>query len=335
MKIYFAPLEGVTGYIYRNAFGEFYGKGQINQYFIPFISPNQTNGFTAREVRDMNPDNNCGLPVVVQIMTNRADYFSKTVEMLYEKGYDEVNLNLGCPSGTVVAKYRGAGFLAIPDQLDTFFETIFESPLIKTGAVKVSAKTRLGIENAQEFTELLQIFNRYPLKELIIHPRVQKDYYNNTPDWEKFREAVNHSSNPVCYNGDIFTLKDYQKFRKEFPDVESVMLGRGLIADPGLLSAIRAFDAGITLERQPEKEQQVLKQFHDRIYTEYLKIMSGDKNVIHKMKEIWFYQKQTFDNSEKAFKKIKKAQKMCDYEAAVNQFFSQASFAVRDNIYFG
>lgn len=334
MKIYFAPLEGITGYIYRNAYETFYGNGKIDQYFIPFLSPNQTNGFTARETGDMNPENNRGLPVVVQIMTNRADYFIKTVEMLHEKGYDEVNLNLGCPSGTVVAKYRGAGFLAVPDQLDAFLETVFESPLIKAGIVKMSVKTRLGIEAAQEFTELLQIFNRYPLKELIIHPRVQKDYYKNTPNWACFREAVNNSSNPICYNGDLFTIKNYETFRREFPAVNRVMLGRGLIADPGLLSAICAFEAGTMPQRQPQQEQQVLKQFHDRIYTDYLKMMSGDKNVIHKMKEIWFYQKQTFDNGEKAFKKIKKAQKMCDYEAAVSEFFSQASLAVRETMNF-
>lgn len=334
MKIYFAPLEGITGYIYRNAYEAFYGKGRIDKYFIPFISPNKTNGYTAREVRDMNPDNNKGLPVAVQIMTNRADYFVKTVDMLYEKGYDEVNLNLGCPSGTVVAKHRGAGFLAIPEQLEEFFYEVFESPLISSKKVKVSVKTRLGIEEAGEFEGLLDIFNKFSFSELIIHPRVQKDYYKNTPNWESFREAVSKSSNPVCYNGDIFTLKDYEKFKKEFPTVERVMLGRGLIADPGLIAAISAFEAGESVQRHLSEEQQLLKQFHDTLYREYLNIMSGDKNVIHKMKELWFYQKQTFDNCEKPFKMIKKSQKMCDYEAGVNQLFAQGRLAEREHMSF-
>ena len=106
MKIYFAPLEGVTGHIYRNAYEEFYGKGRIDKYFVPFISPNQTNGFTAREQRDMNPDNNVNMPLAVQIMTNRADLFINAARLLYEKGYTELNLNLGCPSGTVVFKFK-------------------------------------------------------------------------------------------------------------------------------------------------------------------------------------------------------------------------------------
>lgn len=334
MKIYFAPLEGVTGYIYRNAYDKFYGKGKIDKYFIPFISPNKTNGYTAREVRDMNPDNNRGIPVAVQIMTNRADYFLKTVEMLYEKGYDEVNLNLGCPSGTVVAKHRGAGFLAVPDMLEEFFEEVFENTLISSKTVKVSVKTRLGISEAQEFERLLGIFNDYPLSEVIIHPRVQKDYYKNSPNMEAFREAVNNSRNPVCYNGNIFTFKDYENFCREFPNVERIMLGRGLIADPGLINAVYAFESAQPMQRQTQQEQQLLKQFHDTIYREYLAIMSGDKNVIHKMKELWFYQRQTFDNSEKAFKLIKKSQRMCDYEAAVSQLFLQAQFCVREHMSF-
>ena len=176
MKIYFVPLEGVTGHIYRNAYEEFYGKGRIDKYFVPFISPNQTNGFTAREQRDMNPDNNVNMPLAVQIMTNRADLFINAARLLYEKGYTELNLNLGCPSGTVVAKKRGAGFLSVPDELDEFFAQIYENELLADKKVKLSVKTRLGMEEPEEFDQLLDIYNRYPFEELILHPRVQKDY---------------------------------------------------------------------------------------------------------------------------------------------------------------
>jgi tRNA-dihydrouridine synthase len=335
MKIYFAPLEGVTGYIYRNAYEEFYGKGQIDKYFIPFISPNKTNGFTAREMQDINPDHNKGLPLAVQIMTNRSDYFISAVENLYGLGYSEVNLNLGCPSGTVVAKKRGAGFLSVPDELDAFFSEIFESPLIRDGKVKVSAKTRLGMENPSEFDRLLDIYNSYPLSELIIHPRVQKDYYKNKPDMEAFAKAVDLSKNPVCYNGDIFTLTDFCEFTKAFPQVERVMLGRGFLADPGLISGILAACRGEKIVRDAKSEQLLLQKFDNRLYTEYLKIMSGDKNAIHKMKELWTYQVQTFENAQKPFKKIRKSQKMCDYEAAVSEFYSQAELVFREHLYFG
>lgn len=333
MKIYFAPLEGVTGHIYRNAYEEFYGKGRIDKYFVPFISPNQTKGFTAREQRDMKPENNKGLSTVVQIMTNRADYFLNTAELLYEKGYKALNLNLGCPSGTVVAKKRGAGFLSVPDELDEFFENVYESSFMQSGKVTLSVKTRLGVEACEEFDRLLDIYNKYPLEELIIHPRVQKDYYKNKPNLDCFAKAVEKSVNPVCYNGDIFTLEDYKKFKARFKTVERIMIGRGFIGNPSLLEQLIADDCGEEKQRAADENKRLLK-FHDRIYHEYLKIMPGDKNAIHKMKEIWFYQKQYFDNAEKSVKKIKKSQRMSDYEAAVQEFFAQAIPTEKDKIQF-
>ena len=238
MKIYFAPLEGVTGHIYRNAYEEFYGKGRIDKYFVPFISPNQTNGFTAREQRDMNPDNNVNMPLAVQIMTNRADLFINAARLLYEKGYTELNLNLGCPSGTVVAKKRGAGFLSVPDELDEFFAQIYENELLADKKVKLSVKTRLGMEEPEEFDQLLDIYNRYPFEELILHPRVQKDYYKNKPRLEYFEKALEKSTNPVCYNGDLFTIADYRRFKERFPSADRVMIGRGFIGNPALIEQI-------------------------------------------------------------------------------------------------
>lgn len=333
MKIYFAPLEGVTGHIYRNAYEEFYGKGRIDKYFVPFISPNKTKGFTAREQRDMNPENNKDMPLVVQIMTNRADYFLNTAELLYEKGYKHFNLNLGCPSGTVVAKKRGAGFLSIPDELEEFFKQVYKNPFMQSGRVTMSVKTRLGIESPKEFDRLIEIYNCYPLEELIIHPRVQKDYYKNVPNLECFSKALEKSVNPVCYNGDIFTLADYKRFKERFPMVERIMIGRGFIGNPLLLEQLIADDCGKDYKLAAD-ENKHLQRFHDRIYQEYLKIMPGDKNAIHKMKEIWFYQKQYFDNADKAVKKIKKAQRMADYEAAVQEFFTQAVRTEKDTINF-
>ena len=268
MKIYFAPLEGVTGHIYRNAYEEFYGKGRIDKYFVPFISPNQTNGFTAREQRDMNPDNNVNMPLAVQIMTNRADLFINAARLLYEKGYTELNLNLGCPSGTVVAKKRGAGFLSVPDELDEFFAQIYENELLADKKVKLSVKTRLGMEEPEEFDRLLDIYNRYPFEELILHPRVQKDYYKNKPRLEYFEKALEKSTNPVCYNGDLFTIADYRRFKERFPSADRVMIGRGFIGNPALIEQIAAEESRTATTHEDTAR---LRQFHDRIYHEYLK----------------------------------------------------------------
>ena len=238
MEIYFAPMEGITGYIYRNAFHDYFTG--VDKYFTPFLSPNQNRALNPKEIRDVLPENNKGMQVVPQILTNRADYFLRAAEELKEKyGYGEVNLNLGCPSRTVVSKGKGAGFLAKPEELDSFFREVFHN--IKG---QMSVKARIGVDDSKQFCHLMDIFNQYPLCELIIHPRIQKDYYGNSPDWEVFGEAVHMSGIPLCYNGDIFTLEDYRRMKAAFPEVNRIMLGRGLLMNPMLAEAIKKEEAG-------------------------------------------------------------------------------------------
>ena len=185
MKIYMAPLEGVTGFVFRNAYEEFYGKGRVDKYFIPFISPNKSKGYTTREQNDIRPEHNVGINTIPQIMANDPGLFLEAAAMLKDMGYKEINLNLGCPSGTVVSKFRGAGFLAQPLELDSFLDKVLSSSEMKD--MHMSVKTRIGLNSHEEFRLLLEIYNDYPLSEVIIHPRVRTDYYKNTPDMEVFK----------------------------------------------------------------------------------------------------------------------------------------------------
>ena len=343
MEIYFAPMEGITGYIYRNAFHDYFTG--VDKYFTPFLSPNQNRALNPKEIRDVLPENNKGMQVVPQILTNRADYFLRAAEELKEKyGYREVNLNLGCPSRTVVSKGKGAGFLAKPEELDSFFREVFHN--IKG---KMSVKARIGVDDSKQFRHLMDIFNQYPLCELIIHPRIQKDYYGNSPDWEVFGEAVHVSSIPLCYNGDIFTLEDYRRMKAAFPEVNRIMLGRGLLMNPMLAETIKKEETGrkktddtgtgkadeagrgkgheseLADDPQIEKmageeavmDKKRLKGFHDRLYNDYKVVMSGEKNVLFKMKEFWVYAGNLFPGEEKQLKKIKKASRAGEYESAV------------------
>ncbi|MCY6356685.1 tRNA dihydrouridine synthase [Clostridium sp. ZS2-4] len=307
MKYYFAPLEGVTGYIYRNAYQTFFG--QIDKYFTPFISPTSNNGFTSRELDDILPEHNQGLSVVPQILTNNAEYFIRTVNELNKFGYNEINLNLGCPSGTVVAKHKGSGFLAQREQLDEFLEDIFSK-----ASTKISIKTRIGKDSPDEFYELIEIFNKYPLEELIIHPRIQTDFYKNKPNMEVFKDALALSKNPVCYNGDIFNGSDYRKLEEIYPSLGAVMIGRGLIANPGLIGEIK---------NNHVVDKQVMRAFHDAVYAGYQKILSGDRNVLFKMKEFWFYMIHLFAESDKYAKKIRKTVRLRDYEAVISRLFQE------------
>jgi tRNA-dihydrouridine synthase len=307
MNFYFAPMEGLTGYIYRNAHNAFFNN--IDKYYSPFISANQSGSLKTRELNDILPENNQGLVLIPQLLTNNANdfiHFSKKIKLL---GYNEINLNLGCPFGTVVSKNKGSGFLAKTEELDRFLDEIFTQAV-----TKISVKTRIGKNQPEEFYELIEIFNKYPIEELTIHPRIQKDFYKNKPNLKVFKEAVILSKNPICYNGDIFTIEDYKEFSADFPGVGSLMLGRGLLANPGLTKDIKT---NIKIEKN------VLKDFHDKLYNDYKKILFGDVNVLHKMKGLWFYMISVFSDNEKYAKRIKKAVRLYDYDEAVSSLFRE------------
>ncbi|WP_138264239.1 tRNA dihydrouridine synthase [[Clostridium] hylemonae] len=305
MDYYFAPMEGITGYIHRSAYQALFPC--IDKYFTAFIAPNQHGKLSSREKNDILPEHNRGIKVIPQLLTNKADDFILTAGKLKEYGYREVNLNLGCPSRTVVSKYRGSGFLARPEELDRFLYEVFE----KT-ETDISVKTRTGRDSPREFVRLMEIYNKYPLKELIIHPRTQQDFYKNTPDLSVFAQALSVSRCPVCYNGDIFTTEDLKVFRARFANVDKVMLGRGLLVNPMLIEMAEDGTA-IDTER--------IRKFHDMVYGGYREVLSGDKVILFKMKELWSYMIHLFSDSKKYAKKIRKSEKLPAYEEAVDALF--------------
>ena len=311
MRLYLAPLEGITSYIYRKALYQCFDG--FDKYFIPFIRAKQNLNFSGREKKDISPENNSGMYAVPQILTRNADDFLRTANQLKEYGYQEVNLNLGCPSKTVVTKGCGAGFLARPEELEQFLDRIFS----KTD-MKISVKTRLGMQNADEFPRMMEIYNRFPMEELIIHPRVQKDFYKNTPRMDDFALAmqkINPDKTILCYNGDITDTNSFNALTDCFPDIDEIMIGRGLFANPALIAELK----GISMDKAELRER--LKNWHDEILSGYLSIFSGEKDAIFRMKEIWAYMHGLFSDSEKLWKKIKKCQTLNDYKSIVRMAF--------------
>ena len=232
-------------------------------------------------------------------------------------GYDTVNLNLGCPSGTVAARGRGAGFLAMPDELDHFLEEIFEKcPL------RISIKTRIGKENPAEWERLLAIYEKYPLEELIVHPRVQTDFYKNRVNLEAFALAEKNSRHSLCYNGDIVDAASAAHIREGFPSVDKFMIGRGLIKRPWLLEEL----SGGRQEKQERKER--FLRFHNAILEGYRQQMSGDKNTLFKMKELWAYWGENFADADQRLKKIRKCERVAEYECLVDALFREKELCV-------
>lgn len=309
MKIYCAPLEGITTYIFRNAYNKIYG--DVDRYFAPFMSPSDKCAMTPKERKDISPENNMEIDLVPQILTCKSHNFIEASGELQEMGYKEVNLNLGCPSGTVCAKGKGAGFLPETLALQRFLDDIYS---YAGSDLKISIKTRLGFYDPDEFYDLVEIFNAFPVSELIVHPRIRSDFYKGDIRKEYFAYAIEHCKCPLVYNGNIFTAKDYEEFESAFGrTLDPVMSGRGLISDPSLAGKLKGSTSNTDLTK--------LRKLHDTLYHEYQKIMAPDINVLHKMRELWSYWQVQFEDKERDFKRLLKAKKYAEYEEITERIF--------------
>lgn len=307
MRYYFAPMEGITDSIYRRIHHKCFSG--LDRYYMPFLSPTMHRTLTHKESRELPMADSERFVAIPQILTKVAEDFLWAARVCQERGYEEVNLNVGCPSGTVVAKGKGAGMLRNPAELDAFLEKVFsESP------IAISVKTRLGLEDPEEFPALLEVFNRYPIKELTIHPRVRKQFYSGGVDMEMFRYAAAHSKNTLCYNGNLNSMEDISTFSAQFPDIDAVMLGRGLIGDPGMLTP-----GGTTKES--------LKAFSDELLEEYMVVFGGARNAMFRMKENWSFLHHRFEDSEKLWKQLRKTTDLGEYRAITAEFFATLPLA--------
>lgn len=306
VRLDLAPLDGLTKAVYRVVWMRRFGG--VDRCFIPFFSPTPQHILTHRDQRELDPANNGGLTLVPQIMTRRAEDFLWAAEKAGELGYHEVNLNLGCPSGTVTAKGKGSGFLADPDELDRFFAEVFSRV-----QQPVSVKTRLGIRDTAEFPRLMEVFNRYPICCLTIHPRLREEHYKGRVHLDAFAAALETSPLPLCYNGDLVTVEDVQAIEERFPTVEALMLGRGAIADPALPRKLRGGHAATREE---------LRAFTEELYASYQDFYGQVEPSAQRMKEVWFYLIHLFQGGEKLSRQLRRSRTPGDYERIEMEIFS-------------
>lgn len=310
LSMEFAPLEGITKAVFRRVHRRMFSG--VARYYAPFLSPTGDGFFSQKELREVLPENNGDVPLVPQLLTARAEHFRWAAGELRAMGYQTVNLNLGCPSGTVVSKHKGAGALGNSDELRALLWGVFDSA--EQAGVRVSVKTRLGLENGEIWPLLVEIYNDFPLEELIIHPRTGRQLYRGAPDRAAFAWALDRLAAPVCYNGDLFTLPQINAFRAAFPTVKTVMLGRGLAANPALA---RQTAGGAPLK--PEE----LQFFHDALLADYAARVRGDGNVLARMKELWEYFSAMLPGCARPLKTLRKTRTLAEYRAAAAALFAQ------------
>ena len=305
MRVYFAPLEGLTDAIYRRVHHATFGG--VEKYFMPFVSPSSSLAFTSRQQADIDPRENAGVPAVPQILCRDAALFLEMTKLLQDAGYSEVNLNLGCPSGTVTAKGKGAGMLKDPDALARFLDAIYaKSPL------PVSLKTRCGYDTIDEWPRLLRIILCYPVYEWILHPRTYREFYNGSPHRDFFLEAAEKAPFPVIYNGDLFRVNECREMSRF-----DLMLGRGLAVNPALAQEARGGE-GLTVE--------ALALFHDRLYREYLKWWP-EHAVVGRMHGVMYYLMQALECPAPVKRALRKSASADEYAEASYRAFAESELA--------
>lgn len=309
--IYLAPLQGTTDRIYRNLF-PLYFKG-VDLAIAPFISATKKMKPDNNLLRDFAPDRNTDLSMIPQIMGANPDDFTMLANRLFDIGYSTVNWNLGCPFPMVVKKGRGSGMLCYPDRIESFLEKAM--PALEP---KLSIKLRIGLKHSDDVLELMPIFNRYEIEELIIHPRTGVQMYEGEVDLDIFDQCLQLSTHRIVYNGDIDSSEKLAVLSKRFGSVDRWMIGRGLIGNPFLAEEIKS------LVRKPRAEKiRIMKDFHDHLFAEYIKLLSGPAHITNKMKEVWAYMANFFEDSVKVRKKINKTHQRDQYIDVVTEIFNE------------
>ncbi|MBR2445605.1 MAG: tRNA-dihydrouridine synthase family protein [Clostridia bacterium] len=296
MKYYLAPMEGLTDSVFRTLHHEYFGG--VDRYYTPFFSPTEVHRLTPRELRELDLANNPA-PTVPQLLCKNADDFLWMAGQIADMGYEEVNLNLGCPSGTVTAKRKGAGMLADTDALDAFLERVFDAC-----PIDISIKTRIGYQDEGELPELLEIFGRYPIRELIVHPRTSKEMYRGVPHLDAYDYVCANTKIPLCYNGNVSTRADAAYIAVRFPQTEAIMIGRGLLQNPALLS-----DKKVT--------RMLVRDFHEQLLGRYRVVLGSEHAVAGRMKEIWLLMSGMFETDKKYVRRLQQSRDLAELNGAV------------------
>ena len=329
MKIYFAPMEGITDGILRHVHQKLFGG--VDVYCLPFHKLTQSLSLTTREKRDIDPAENSGMNVLPQALTRNPEQLRVWLEYIKELGYTCADLNLGCPSPTVTKRGRGSGMLRDPGFLQSFLDYTFSHSL----PLSLSVKTRIGFEDPQMWPALLDVYSHYPVHELIIHPRLRREMYTGAVHLDAFKQACEtFDPGRLCYNGDLFDIRRYEEIRSRFPDISRIMIGRGLLGRPYLSWLIQSTDMEGDCESifslTSAQLRSRLRAFCDEIFEEYRKIFQSERDVCMHMKEIWANLSLSFKDSERLVRKLMKCRTAPEYHAIVRQIFDTLPLSDQD-----
>lgn len=310
-QICLAPMRGLTGAIFRNTYSDFYDG--IDWAVTPFLTTIMGTRLKSGQLLEVLPENNPAMPIIPQILSKTPAKFVVLANTLLDMGHTAVNWNLGCPFARVAKKMRGSGLLPHPDMIDAFLDRVM--PAIQN---RLSIKTRLGRASAEEFRALIPVFNRYPLQEIIIHPRTGVQMYEGRPDLDAFEKYLPLIRAKVVYNGDIQSVSDFEILCSRFAGLDTWMIGRGVLTDPFLPEAIK----GKTITGTERLDR--FRRFHDRLLERYARVRHGPAHLVDSMKGYWAYFAASFTEGQRLLKQIRKLRNLDHYRELVDGFFDEA-----------
>lgn len=304
MEIHFAPLQGYTDFEYRRIHAR--RCGGVQTYYSPFIRW-EKGGIRDKDIKDILPENNEGLHLIPQIICSDTDEFNRLADVVQEHGYEEMDLNMGCPAPMQTKLMRGSGILPHPMRLQALLREMERRP-----EVRFSAKMRLGLESKEEWRELTSMLNSSCLQHLTIHPRIGKQMYKGEVDMETFHEVYDIVRIPIIYNGDVTSMEQIASLSERFPKIRGIMIGRGLLARPTL-----AMESVQGHEMSAQERISILNVMHEDMLDFCTKKYKVDSQILLHIHAFWEYQESQLER--KTWKKIMKAGNMKNYLEAIRK----------------
>ena len=304
MEIHFAPLQGYTDFEYRRIHARHCGG--VDTYYTPFIRW-EKGGIREKDIRDILPENNEGLHLVPQIICADTDEFNRLADTIQEHGYEEMDLNMGCPAPMQTKLMRGSGILPYPTRVSALLREMERRP-----EVRFSAKMRLGLEGKEEWRELSGMLNSSCLKHLTVHPRIGKQMYKGEVDMDAFNEVYSSIHIPIIYNGDVTSMEQVSSLLERYPGLHGIMMGRGLLARPTL-----AQECLMGKEMPHEERMSILMQMHEDMLGYCTRKYKVDSQILLHIHAFWEYQESQLER--KTWKKIMKAGNMKNYLEAIRK----------------
>lgn len=302
--IAFAPLQGYTDAVYRRAHWECVGG--VDEYYTPFVRI-EKGEVRRKDLRDTDPERNAGVPTMPQVIARDGEEFARLCDALQEQGWGRIDLNMGCPFPMQVKAGRGSGLLQHPERVEEIFKEMQRRP-----EVVFSMKMRLGEESEEEGMRVMPIVNEMPLIHVTLHPRLGRQQYKGVADKEAFLRFAEVCRHPMVYNGDVLELRIENGELKigadavESAKLKGVMIGRGLLARPWMLSDKEPHEAIMTM--------------HAVVYRHATETLCGDSQILSRLHAFWEY----LDIPHKQKKAIMKATTLPRYREAVAAYNSTA-----------